>query len=191
MTLNVGPTARELTVVLVDSRGKLVDSRAIEPGALGAPPVAEEQVRAWLMRGEDQQLEFKRELPNEKAKERFADTVAAFANTRGGALLVGVDDADAAVVGNDEPHALDRLQQIITDRITDPPNVTLEEVRLEGKPIQVVHVPFSTGRPHLVNGRALVRANATNRPATPSELRGMAESSWQETAHGAIMPVRG
>src|SRR5262249_46922253 len=84
------------------------------------------------------------------------------------------------VIGHDQGKAADQLTQIITGTVTDPPAFTVEQLVLDGKPLQLVRVEPSApeARPHLVNHRTLVRAGATNRPATPREIAAM-------TAHPA------
>ena len=42
-----------------------------------------------IMLGEDAMIEFKREMPR---RDSMADEIAAFANTRGDVILIGVDD---------------------------------------------------------------------------------------------------
>ena len=57
--------------------------------------VSEEQIRSWIENGESDTVEFVAELPSEN---RMAQLFCAFANTKGGVLLVGVRD-DRQVVG--------------------------------------------------------------------------------------------
>ena len=42
-----------------------------------------------IMLGEDSTIEFKREMPH---RDSIADEIAAFANSEGGVILIGVDD---------------------------------------------------------------------------------------------------
>ena len=43
-----------------------------------------------IMLGEDSTIEFKREMPPQRNS--LADEIAAFANTQGGIILIGIDD---------------------------------------------------------------------------------------------------
>ncbi len=92
--------------------------------------------------GEDSTIEFKRELPRRNA---LADEIAAFANARGGALLIGVDD-DGDIVGLDQ-HNLDRTEKTVVEICRDSiePHVPAfaERMQLDGKVLLKVDVPRS------------------------------------------------
>ena len=53
------------------------------------------RIKEWIMAGEGRELEFKTRVP---APQKMAKTVCAFANTRGGHIVVGVMD-DGEIVG--------------------------------------------------------------------------------------------
>ena len=92
--------------------------------------------------GEDSTIEFKRELPR---RDSLADEIAAFANARGGALLIGVDD-DGDIVGLDQ-HNLDRTEKTVGEICRDSiePHVPAfaERMQLDGKVLLKVDVPRS------------------------------------------------
>lgn len=50
-----------------------------------------------IVRGESKNVEFKVKLPEDSAK--YIKTIIAFANTQGGCLVIGVDDATQKVIG--------------------------------------------------------------------------------------------
>ncbi len=111
---------------------------------------------------EGEQVEFKR-LWNDHALE----DIAAFANTRGGVLFVGVGD-DGEVIGVDDPEAeLQRIANVIASRLGLNPSLARRtfgqreviEVRVEPAPRVVAH-----------NGRYRCRVGSTNRDLTPEEL---------------------
>ncbi len=165
----------ELVVALVDPEGFEFDRRswdarfdtpAAEPESLGA------LVARWLEEGEHAQLEYKQALSDTKTHVSLAETVAAFANGSGGVVLVGVDD-NGAPIGYDATKASDQVTNIISHRVGEPPGFAVDEVRIEGKPLVVVRVAPSAPhqRPHQVNGRVMIRAMATTRPATPGQVR--------------------
>ena len=56
--------------------------------------------------GEDATIEFKRALPHRNS---LADEIAAFANARGGVMLIGVND-DGEIIGVDR-HTLDTAEK--------------------------------------------------------------------------------
>ena len=64
--------------------------------------------------GEDTTIEFKRELPH---KNSLADEIAAFANARGGVILIGIDD-NGEIVGINR-QTLDRAEKAVVEICQD------------------------------------------------------------------------
>ena len=64
--------------------------------------------------GEDSTIELKRELPR---TESLADEIAAFANARGGVILIGVDD-EGEIVGIDR-QMLDGIEKTVVEICQD------------------------------------------------------------------------
>lgn len=92
--------------------------------------------------GEDSTFEFKSELPRGDA---LADEIAAFANARGGVLLIGVDD-HGAIVGLD-PHNLHQAEktvfEVCRDNIEPSSSTFAQKLRLEGKDLLKIDIPRS------------------------------------------------
>ena len=92
--------------------------------------------------GEDSTIEFKRELPR---RTDMADEIAAFANARGGVILIGVDD-DGTIVGLDR-QALDRIEetvvQICRDSIDPVLHIITDRLRIDDKNLLKIEVPQS------------------------------------------------
>ena len=92
--------------------------------------------------GEDSTIEFKRELPR---RDSLADEIAAFANARGGVLLIGVDD-HGDIVGLDQ-HNLDRTEKTVVEicRRSIEPRVPafVERLQLDGNDLLKIDVPRS------------------------------------------------
>jgi hypothetical protein len=177
VTVEVGAVPYEMTIALVDERGRLVDRRGWDAGAarpLGEAASLEARIEHWRQFGESQEIEFKQALDERATRERLAESVAAFANGSGGVVLVGIDDY-GEIVGYGLPNAADQISQIISNSVTDPPHVEIDRADLDGRPVWVIRVAPSPpdARPHTVRDRVLVRAHATNRAATPREIRQM------------------
>ena len=92
--------------------------------------------------GEDSTIEFKRRLPR---RDSLADEIAAFANARGGVILIGVDD-HGDIVGLDQ-HNLDQTEKTVVEVCRDSiePQVSIftEKLRFDGKVLLKLDVPRS------------------------------------------------
>lgn len=137
------------------------------------------EVRELIAAGEGRQVEFKRGLPRD---EKTARTLVAFANTRGGMLLVGVGDR-GEVLGAPKPRAtLERLRAIAGHAVEPPVAVELALVTLEEKPIVACWVPLSAQRPHAVRHgdgelETVVRAGSSNRMASGATERAIGNAT--------------
>ncbi len=98
--------------------------------------------------GEGTFLEFKNRVP---APERIAKEVVAFANTRGGTLLLGVED-DGTVIGvKDAAEEEFALEQALRRHARPVPAIEAERVRVSRKrDVIVVTVRESDRKPHYV-----------------------------------------
>lgn len=134
------------------------------------------QVVSSLGKGEGLRVEFKRLLPRD---ERAARTLCAFANTRGGLLLVGVTDR-GRVHGVHRPEEVEERIHLLSRTWIEPAlTVELQVVEVHGPRVVACSVPFSRVRPHAVllpdgDRQFVVRVGASNRVAdgpTLSALR--------------------
>ena len=95
-----------------------------------------------IMLGEDTTIEFKREMPHRNS---LADEIAAFANSQGGVLLIGVDDY-GEIVGLELPE-LDRVEktvvEICEDNIEPTVPIFTEKLRIDDKNLLKIEVPRS------------------------------------------------
>ena len=92
--------------------------------------------------GEDATIKFKRELPHRNS---LADEIAAFANARGGVILIGVDD-NGAIVGVNLQE-LTRAEKTVVETCADSidPLVPIftEKLRIDDKNVLKIEVPRS------------------------------------------------
>ncbi len=95
-----------------------------------------------IMLGEDATIEFKREMPR---RDSMADEIAAFANTRGGVILIGVDD-NSGIVGLDLQQ-LNRVEKTVVEICNDSIEPTIpiftEKLRIDEKNLLKIAVPRS------------------------------------------------
>ncbi len=108
-------------------------------------------VREMIEEGEGFEIEFKRRV---SAPEKIARTLIAFANTRGGHMLFGVDD-DGSIVGvESEKSEADLVLE--AGSVYCEPEITpeLDIVAFSGKDVIVATVPESDQKPHAFLGNS-------------------------------------
>ncbi len=132
-------------------------------------------VRELLEAGEGRDVEFKRGLPRD---EKTARTLCAFANTRGGILLVGVDDHGRVLGAGRSREVAGALRRIAAERLDPPLEVEVGIARLEEGPVVCCSVPLSRDRPHAVvqdggEREIVVRVGSSNRAAQGATLRAL------------------
>ena len=97
-----------------------------------------------IVQGEHQQLDFKFEISDSK---KIARTLAAFANTKGGRLLIGVKDNGtiAGVRSIEEFHMLEAAAQMYCK---PPIPFDAKEWNIEGKSVLEITIPKRSGEAH-------------------------------------------
>ncbi len=110
------------------------------------------QLQAIIELGETDKVEFKRKF---SGFEKIAKEMIALANTRGGMLIIGVDD-DGSVVGVDsEKHEIELITTAGEVYCEPAIDADIEVVEIEGEDVIVVHIPESQSKPHrLINSEA-------------------------------------
>jgi predicted HTH transcriptional regulator len=122
-----------------------------------------------LLVGENETLEFKERVQKETPS-KFAKTAVAFANTKGGTIVIGVDD-DGRVVGCETKGLADAVTNVLRAQCDPPPAIETEVATYEGKSLLIVKVIESKDRVHIVKDHGpLIRANGTNRVPNADEL---------------------
>jgi len=121
---------------------------------------------------EGETVEFKRQWTD-----RALEDLAAFANTRGGTLLIGVGDDGEIVGAPADDRELQRLANLITSRLGITPSIQVLE--MAGRPVVEIRVePWRGLVPY--GGRYLRRVGTTNRDFGQEELaRHILERSGQ------------
>lgn len=110
-----------------------------------------EDIDTFLAEGEGFQIEFKRKV---STPEKIARTLIAFANTKGGTIIFGVDD-DKFIVGVDSEKAEVEMIRTAAGFLCDPPvEVEVDIVPYKGKDVVAVTVDESRMKPHYLVGNA-------------------------------------
>lgn len=103
------------------------------------------QLRELIAGGESLTVEFKRKFTSEA---KIAKELIAFANSKGGYLLVGVDD-DKTIVGvRSEKEEISQVEVVCRYYIDPPLEPEIEIVNIEYKDVVVVRVVESDEKPH-------------------------------------------
>jgi len=99
-----------------------------------------------IAQGEGEELEFKQKTTHPS---RISRTLASLANTRGGQVLVGVDDTGRILGVRDAEEELFVLREA-AQHYVEPPLTTLRyhELEEDGRTVLVVTVPESQHKPH-------------------------------------------
>lgn len=124
-------------------------------------------VKNLAQTGEGAYLEFKRTIPSAY---KIAREIAAFSNTKGGTLLIGVDD-DKSLVGVLGYQEEEYLLQKATNEICRPKvDISIEVVHFGDRDLLVIKVPEAKNKPIFVNddGNEIVfmRENDENKVAS-------------------------
>jgi len=144
-----------------------------------------------LKRPEGKTLEFKRDLSSPDGALR---TLVAFANTAGGTLLIGVEDATRHVRGVKAPLDLEeRLASMISDSIAPRLMPELDIVPWRRTHVLAVQVYPSPGRPHHLNREGpeagvYVRVGSTNRRADREMIEELRRFARGEAFDEQAMP---
>jgi hypothetical protein len=160
-------------VLLSKESGEMLDSRRMHiswsPEDSGVDvKLYSNDIEELILRGEDENVEFKEKM-GDKNKE-VAETLVAFSNTRGGAILFGVNNS-GEVVGAYQTDIEQRIMDLITNSIEPSfsPAVRWEEI--DGKQICLVQVEEGGNKPYNYRNRGVyVRRGSTDRIASRYEL---------------------
>lgn len=182
-----GADRSDMWVALTRGR-ECLDFRAIssrwplsfaQGGVVYEPDDLDERLNLMRLGGESETVEFK-----EKSSDRIriARAVAAFSNGDGGTVIIGIRDGTGEVVGlaGDVAKERDRLDNIVRNRVSPPPDYRLSTHKLERRTVVAMRVAPGDRRPYglLAGGGILpyVRRGANNWAAGPDEIREIARS---------------
>jgi len=103
------------------------------------------KLRGIIEHGESDTVEFKRKF---SGYDKIAKEMIALANTRGGWLLIGIDD-DGRIVGVDSEKSEVDLAVTAAEFHSDPPiENTIHIVDIDGTDVVAIEIPESRAKPH-------------------------------------------
>jgi predicted HTH transcriptional regulator len=128
-------------------------------------------LKGLLNKPENEKLEFKRDL---SGKNTFIKDVCAFANSKGGIIVIGVDDTSREVVDIDQENLFrleEKIVNMITDNIEPMVNFIVNPYNLDGRMILYVEIYPGLLTPYRLKSKGInegvyVRIGSTSRPAS-------------------------
>ncbi len=143
-----------------------------------------------VARGEDGRNQFKLDFTNPTG---LASEIAAFANSEGGRIFIGVTDlGQIAGLTSKRVHDLNQLiSTSASEQIRPPVGVLTENVKCDDKVVIVVHVPKGMARPYLDTvGAIWVKSGSDKRRVTArEELQRMFQAA--SLLHADEVPAEG
>lgn len=128
------------------------------------------ELKELIKKGETSTVQFKANVHNEQS---IAQEMVAFANTKGGKILIGADDKTWNVTGltTDDLRRLTNLLVNAADQhVKEPIFITTETVEVEGKMVMVVTIPEGTAKPYKdKDGVIFLKNGANKRKVTSNE----------------------
>jgi len=124
--------------------------------------VTVEELKNLIKNGENESVEFKTRLLDPRI---IAKILSAFANTKGGTIIIGIDDC-ANIIGVEDIPRASRILKQATSQIDPPLEISIETVQFENKTVIVAHVPKSEKSLHSFQGVFFQRAAADTRAIT-------------------------
>jgi predicted HTH transcriptional regulator len=104
------------------------------------------ELQQLIFAGESDTLDFKKRITH---ADRIARTIASFANTRGGFILVGV--MDNGQISGIDPEEEKHILNLAAEHFCDPPvRIFFKELEDEDKTVLKVIILESSEKPHLV-----------------------------------------
>lgn len=139
-----------------------------------------EDLRARIKVGENQWTEFKSKLP---ADDEFLESIAAFANSAGGTVIVGIDRNGRIVGFKDKKYDADHVTSAVRSNIRPTPRFEVTEVQLDRRPLMLVAVSKGAEPPYELTDRGYyVRVNATDRLASRDEVLRLAREYFSHSS---------
>ena len=125
-------------------------------------------LQTLIKSGESETLEFK-----EKFDDRTVESAVAFANAKGGMILIGVSDKGNITGVDVGKETLAKWANQVSDK-TEPQLIPeIEVLEFEGKKVVAVKIPEYPIKPVSVRGRCFKRINNSNRSMNSQEIAEM------------------
>jgi ATP-dependent DNA helicase RecG len=146
-----------------------------------------QELQALIALGEGQLIEFK-PFGGGVSVSTLAETITAFANAEGGAILIGVDDNGAITGFPPTTDNIDRLLNAARDCCRPPVPLKLERVEVNGQTVVAIRVERSTSLHSHVDGRVLLRVGSQDKRLLGDEIFKVASAKTQVSYENDPIP---
>jgi len=132
-----------------------------------------------ISKGETSQVQFKANVTNEQS---IAQEMVAFSNTKGGTILIGVDDKTWNIIGltdDDLRRLTNLLVNASSQHVKEPIFIETDTIEYEGKKVLIVNVPEGIAKPYKDNDGIIFMKNGANKRKVTSneEISRLLQSS--------------
>lgn len=130
-----------------------------------------------VKKGEDSRTQFKESI---QSADSLAVEITAFANTKGGQLIVGVSDTgDIKGLSTEEVAKINQMiSNVCTQKIEPQISVETENIAYGDRVVIVINVPLGPNKFYIANGRDIwVKVGADKRRARREELQRLLQES--------------
>jgi ATP-dependent DNA helicase RecG len=141
---------------------------------------------ALVREGEGETLEFKESFAEEK---EILETICAFSNSRGGRILIGVDDRGKIKGVTLGKNTLQNFLNKVKSSIEPMLIPQLEQVKVGGKTVVIVQVAEGINKPYFFKGVAFKRVGKSNQRLPKDELEAMILEKHREVASFEDRPI--
>jgi len=107
--------------------------------------MTKKQLLEMIEEGENTNCEFKLKF---SSSEKIAKEMIAFANTKGGYIIFGVDDSKKIVGVESEKSEAELIKDVAENYCVPPINFNFQFIAIEGKELVIVEVRESKNKPH-------------------------------------------
>lgn len=116
-----------------------------------------------ISKGETSQVQFKVNVTNEQS---IAQEMVAFSNTKGGTIIIGVDDKTWDIIGltdDDLRRLTNLLVNASSQHVKEPIFIETDTIEYEGKKVLIVNVPEGIAKPYKDNDGIIFMKNGANK----------------------------
>lgn len=129
------------------------------------------ELHELIENGENSSVEFKRRF---SSAEKIAKEMIAFANTKGGMLLFGVDDNKTVVGVESEKGELELIDTVAKFYCEPEVKYEYEILHIYKKDVIVVSIPESTNKPHtLIENNSMIKSTQNETNGEPTNGSGL------------------